>query len=309
MAKKYDAIVVGAGPAGLVAARALGENGFDVALVESKDDISKLTRACAQTLDSPNEYLHNELFRCNVRDKRLSFPAHGFSVKYDGPYANVWGTYVYSPGGIRIQLGVAEEQKKKGDYGKTIPIPDKEILFRCLLDEARSFNVEVFTGVLVQKVTTSSEGVKVEGSGRSFEGFYLIAADGLNSRIAEMMGFNRDRTYYGNLRAVVHYMSGLELPSTDVSYHIYGFPKGGPAQLFIFPRPAENEEYIFGLATMHPAVDLQEATEHFTKKAFCAPWFKNAKIVRSFSAVCNNRTPVFEPYKNRVLLTGDAAFT
>jgi flavin-dependent dehydrogenase len=31
MAKKYDVIVVGAGPAGFTAARAAGENGFNVA--------------------------------------------------------------------------------------------------------------------------------------------------------------------------------------------------------------------------------------------------------------------------------------
>ncbi len=36
MAKRYDVIVVGAGPAGLVAARAAGENGFEVALLERK---------------------------------------------------------------------------------------------------------------------------------------------------------------------------------------------------------------------------------------------------------------------------------
>ena len=38
MAKKYDVIVVGAGPAGFLAAKAAGENGFEVALLERKSD-------------------------------------------------------------------------------------------------------------------------------------------------------------------------------------------------------------------------------------------------------------------------------
>jgi len=58
MAKKYDVIVVGAGPAGLVAARAAGENGFEVALLERKTDLTVMDRACYQSLDSPLEYLH-----------------------------------------------------------------------------------------------------------------------------------------------------------------------------------------------------------------------------------------------------------
>ena len=53
-----------------------------------------------------------------------------------------------------------------------------------MLEEAKAYSVEVFPGINVQKVTTTADGVKVEGSGQSFEGRYLIAADGLNSRIA-----------------------------------------------------------------------------------------------------------------------------
>jgi len=56
MAKRYDVIVVGAGPAGFLAAKAAGENGLEVALLERKGDPTQLTRACAQTLISMNEY-------------------------------------------------------------------------------------------------------------------------------------------------------------------------------------------------------------------------------------------------------------
>jgi len=308
MAKRYDVIVVGAGPAGLVAARAAGENGFDVALLERKNDLTVMDRACAQTLDSPLEYLHLDLYRCNTRDKRLCFPAHGFSVKYDGPYRNSYSSWAYSPGGNKIQMGNTEEQKKKGNYGMTTTVFDKEILFRCLLEEVKACSVDVFPGINVQKVTTMAEGITVEGSGQSFEGKYLIAADGVNSRIAEVMGFNKDRTYYGSLSGILYYMSGMEVPDVDASYQIFGFPKGGPAQLFIWPKPHEGE-HVATIVTMHPKVDLKEAWNYFTGEAFCASWFKNAKKLRAFSAVINNRTPITEPYKDRVLLTGDVPST
>ena len=66
MAKKYDVIVVGAGPAGFLAAKAAGENGLEVALVERKPDVTALTRACGQTLVSMNEYYFGNLCNYNA---------------------------------------------------------------------------------------------------------------------------------------------------------------------------------------------------------------------------------------------------
>ena len=150
MTKRYDVIVVGAGPAGLVAAKAAGEDGFGVALLERKPDLTVIDTEFAATLESANEYLHHVLYRCNTRDRRICFPAHGFSVKYDGPYKNVYSWQMYSPNGNRIQAGVVEEQKKKGDYGKITVVTDKEILLRCLLEEAKACSVEVFPGIYRQ---------------------------------------------------------------------------------------------------------------------------------------------------------------
>jgi digeranylgeranylglycerophospholipid reductase len=308
MAKKYDIIVVGAGPAGFMAARAAGENGFEVALLERKTDLTVMDRACGQTLDSANEYLHHDLYRCNVRNKRICFPAHGFSVKYDGPYQKAYSTHIYSPGGNKIQMGVTEEQKKKGDYGIVTAVPDKEILFRCLLDEVSACNVDVFPGVNVMKVIPTAEGVTVEGSGQSFEGKYLIAADGVNSRIAQMLGMNEGRTYYCQLRAISHYMSGVEPPDPDAVIAAFGFMKDGPAQLFLFPKPPDGE-YNLCVVSPYPGLDLEAAINYFMKEAFCAPWYKNAKILRTFSANENIWTPMVEPCKGRVLAAGDVGVT
>jgi len=308
MAKRYDVLVAGAGPAGLVAAKAAGENGFEVALLEKKSDLTVLDRASGGSLLSANEYLHHDLYRCNFRDKRICFPAHGFSVKYDGPYRNVYACHFYSPSGNRIESGVVEEQKKKGDYGKVTSRVDLSVLLRCLLEEARAYSVDVFPGINVEKVTSTAEGITVEGSGQGFEGKYLVAADGVNSRIAEVMGFNKERTYYCQLRALARYVSGVEPPVLDVTATILGLTKDGPAWFLVFPRPAEGE-FIQLVFTIHPGVDLEAAENYFTKEAFCASWFKNTKILKTLSANENCYTPIVDPYKDRVLVIGDASAT
>ena len=63
------------------------------------------------------------------------------------------------------------------------------------------------------------------------------------------------------------------------------------------------------MMTIHPRVDLEAAGDYFTKEAFCAPWFKNAKILRTLSANVNCYTPIAEPYKDRVLVIGDVGAT
>jgi digeranylgeranylglycerophospholipid reductase len=308
MSKKYDVIVVGAGPAGLIAAKVVGENGFDVALLEKKTEPEVLARACGATLDSANEYLHHDLFICNLRNKRLCFPAHGFSVKYDGDYRDSYACYFYSPSGNIMQAGVVEEQKKKGVYGKITSVVDKEILISSMLEEAKNYSVDVFPGVNVDKVTIEADGVKVEGSGQSFEGRYIVAADGINSQVAKITGLNEERTYLCQMRCVSYYVTGMELPEPDACAILYGYMKDGPSQAFIFPRP-NIDEYNFIVITIHPKVDLAEATDYFMKDAFCASWFKNAKISNTLSANENCYTPIVEAYKNRVFISGDVGAT
>jgi hypothetical protein len=45
------------------------------------------------------------------------------------------------------------------------------------------------------------------------------------------------------------------------------------------------------------------------KKEFCASWFKKARKLRAFSALCNCYSPIIEPFKNNVLVAGDAGST
>ena len=91
MAKLYDLIVVGAGPAGIMAAKVAAQNGLSVVLLERKENIPAIGRSCATMFAIEDDYLFGERMFFNDTQKRLVFPVNGFSVSYDGPHKNFYG--------------------------------------------------------------------------------------------------------------------------------------------------------------------------------------------------------------------------
>jgi flavin-dependent dehydrogenase len=71
MPKEYDLVVVGAGPAELMATKTAGENGLNVALIERKKHIPEINRSCSMMLVSlGGEYL-GERILLNTREKLI----------------------------------------------------------------------------------------------------------------------------------------------------------------------------------------------------------------------------------------------
>ena len=116
--KRYDLVVIGAGPAGLMAAKTASEYGLSVALLERKKDICKITLACGMMIVSLSGTYMGERVILNAEKKRLCFPVYGFSIPYDGPYRNFYSWQLLSYNGEIVQLGDYKTNKSKGEEGR-----------------------------------------------------------------------------------------------------------------------------------------------------------------------------------------------
>jgi flavin-dependent dehydrogenase len=304
MTKRYDLVIVGAGPGGAMAARVAGENGLRTALLERKANPSKISRGCAMMFAIESGYYFAERMYYNKTSKKMIFPVNGFTADYDGPARNFYAWHFYAPDGkTRLAFGDYEENRKKGDKGRLSLVYDKGKLIEGLLKEAVNSGVDLFTGVNVDGIEKRGQSLRVTGGGESFESPFVIGADGINSRVASLMGFNKERTYYCPAPGITYYITGVTIPQSEAAILANCFKPNAsiPTLFWIIPSPYGDDEYWFNVTTV-------DDFHYITRESIFAHWFTGAKVNRTLSYVGNLWSPVSEPYRDNVLLVGDAAW-
>ncbi len=306
MAKKYDLVIVGAGPAGLMAAKVAGENGLKVALLERKADISQIRRCDGGMITPINEYTYGQTCTFNPRGKRLNFPVLGFSVRYEGPYnLDCYGFEIWSPSGKRAVFGDRKEQKKDPAKRYKAVAIDKGQPLKCLVEDAEAAGAEFFPTTPVEGVEKKKGSVLVKTEeGEDFEGLFVIAADGVNSRIARMMGMNKERKFVATYRDYEWGFEGLDIPHVEgITFILH------PEGTFSVINEAEKGHYHAGIMGYDTTQDLKAKLHKFCyEDPLYSQWFKGGKKVNTRSCVVNMLSPMPEPFRDNVIFAGDAAW-
>ena len=305
MKRLYDVVVVGAGPAGTIAAKTAAEHGLEVALLERKTDLSVVRRACTGCLGLKDEFFGDVTF-FDDKTKRLIFPRNGFSVKYDGPTHNLYGFHLTSPDGTKVRMGDINEGKKIGNDARVAVMVNKGHLIQGLADECKARDVSIYLNTNVVDIWNEPDGVVVaDHRGNRYKGKFVIAADGVNSRIMRKLGLNKERKWIGTYRDQACEFVGIEFDEMDALI----FCMGWTTSISLAPSTHEGW-YHMASASYNWRDDLEKGLQEFMQSKAYAPWFKKARLVSGHECACvsNIYSSILVPYKNNVLIAGDSGW-
>lgn len=306
MAKRYDVIIVGAGPAGLMTAKVAGENGIKTALIERRKDISITRRTDGGALGLKS-YLFKQMLTYNPRDKRFCFPTCGFSLNYDGPIRSLYGFRIYSPGGKYIALGDWKELKNDPEKNRVGVALDKGLLLKEILDEVKEKqDVDVYLGKNVTHIEKGGDKWTITADESEFVAKYVIAADGINSRITRILGLNKKRKFLGTSTFATLTLENVE-PIEEIDGFIFILTDYGVFD--VLPICYEGQFHV-DCFTRNPKENLLEKLDKFMNEdKVYSTWFKKARRTGEVqSCVVNLNSPLKDPYHDGVLIIGDAAW-
>jgi len=289
----------------MMSAKIAAQQGLKVLLVDFKKDLTKVRRSCcANLINEPNT--HGEFI--TIEGENITFHRNDFNVRYTGGWIELDKNMRISPGGRFLNL-----QREVDPVAISF---NKEVLLENLLEDTRKSGVEIRNSTLGVKVENIPEGVKVylRSKGRDLEliARYAIAADGVNSRIVEGLGLNKERKLFGGFSVISYLMEDVKCPYPKawMCFVGKGFVKGGKGQFYMDPKPPRDRKDPpqFELTCGCPIdTSPKESIDEFIQNGRFSSWFKKARIIDTRTAVLYFRAPIPDPVKGRVVIVGDAS--
>ena len=315
----YDLVIVGAGPAGLMAARTAARDGLKVLLVERRKQIGKVRRYCSQLIrvgsggfssrKVPTDMAIRSIFvtfdidyqKCVLHLKNVD---DDVAVTYRGmlaPYCNE--TWV-SPSGCHFSTEASDQHI----YGFQI---DKGSLLAGLAEECAQAGCAVQCAAVCCDIAESSKAVTLRLKGvhvaESISSDRVILADGAFSSLVQRMGFNRDRPEGGpRLKFLTYILDRVDSPFSSDHYLQLCAPSIFPGQINL--GLWTNRAFHLGIAApLFTQMDLPGILNRVITDSPFASWFSSSKVIDRLGCTMSLRPAIWEPARGRIICCGDSA--
>jgi digeranylgeranylglycerophospholipid reductase len=284
LSEKYDIVVVGAGPAGSMAARAAARAGAKALLLDKRRELGVPVQ-CGEALSED--------------------PLKDLGIKPDPRWiagkTNV--VKLVSPSGTVVRIA------EKKIVGKVGYILDRKIFDKHLATLAAKEGADVRVGVLVDGLLIENGGIRgvrargIDGK-TEVRAEVVIAADGVGSRIARWAGMNTALKLVDIESGAQFQMVGIDFESPGTMEFYFGSKISPGGYAWVFPKGEEMANVglgVLGSRAERPAIEYLRDFVNNT------PGLRKGRIIEINVGGVPVGGPIKKTVKDNLLIVGDAA--
>lgn len=314
---KYDLIIVGGGPGGLMSARTAARDGLKVLLVEKKPDITQIRRYCSRNMRlGPGAFRSNklptdiEINRVNLTfeiDKghcviRLTNQPEDAAIDYHGVLAPCFNDTSCSPGGYTFD----GEENSLAIFSFVI---DKEALLRDLLSEAVKAGCQARAATRCDDIEDHPKGARIKvtsgASEETLEARRVIVADGCFSPLVEKLGFNGERPAGApQLKFLALILDGISSPYPEPRHIGFCMPSIHKGNVNLSPWPPGRYQLSCSTSIVSQ-VNLTDVLQKVMTDSPFSQWFRQSRVVERQACNMELRPQVKDTARGNVICLGD----
>ncbi len=279
----YDVLVIGAGPAGSIAARTAAEKGLDVLLIEKRQEIGDPVR-CAEGVGKEHLKKHVEI------DKRWIC-------------ADLKASHIYAPDGTRIEMA---EEISGGEVGYVL---ERKVFDRALAEHAAKAGAEVrvktrATGLIIEDDFVKGARLMHLGKEYDVRAKIVIGADGIESKIGRWAGIDTSLKPSDIETCTQYLVTGVDIDQDHCDFYV-GNEIAPGGYLWIFPKGEGKANIGIGILGSKTGKFKPKPIDYLN--TFLEKKFPDAKIIEMVFGGVPVSGRIEKTSANGLMLIGDAA--